>query len=360
MNRTSNLKHFGEKLRWLRIESGYSLQEVAQALGYTRHSYISELETSKKIPTVEFVLKAARLFRVTTDELLKDDITWDILSVRRKFMQGLAFVDRQPTSSEVEKVRLILSTFQDGTGMNEGGRRPGWRDFERAVAAALGGEAQESKYIFDVLLTDLQKPHLRYGLSCKMGNQLDRINRQGRAFMELSNSYKKFWDYLSSKGIHHTNFREQASEVGIALLELVKSWHLQESLTLGGRIDIQKSSYLVLSYNDSGWYQLHQFPLDFPDAGELRWYFPVRAGKHRTVIGNLRADDGEGMVFEWYGESGGQLKYYPRVSTAKWLSEPFQLEPLSENIEDGLIAKAKAYFPSQWANASHEDEQLDG
>jgi transcriptional regulator with XRE-family HTH domain len=42
------------------------------------HGYISELETGKKLPTVEMVLKAARLFDVTTDQLLKDEL--DVLS----------------------------------------------------------------------------------------------------------------------------------------------------------------------------------------------------------------------------------------------------------------------------------------
>ncbi|MBZ0100050.1 MAG: helix-turn-helix domain-containing protein [Taibaiella sp.] len=356
MTLKSGLKQFGEKLRWLRTQSGYSLQEVADALGYARHSYISEIETGKKIPTAEFALKAAQFFHLTTDELLRDDIILNSSPNRKKTMQGLPFVDREPTASEVEKIRLILSTFQDGTGMNDGGSRPGWRDFERAVAAALGGKALESKYIFDVLLTDSATPDVQYGLSCKMGNQQDRVIRQGRAFMELSNSAKKFWDYLQTKGINQANFKEQPAEVGTALLELVKSWHLKENLSLGGHIDIQKSSYLVLSYNDAGWYQLHQFPLDFPGARELHWYFPTRTVKKGAITGNLRADDNEGMIFEWYGQSGGQLKYYPPVANAIWSSGRFQLEPLAETVEDGLIAKAKMYFPSLWEQASREDE----
>lgn len=71
---------------------------------------------------------------------------------------------------EVKKLRLILSTYQDGTGIlvKEGRTLPGWRDFERAVALAFGGEAQESKAIFDVLLSRTDRPEVKYGLSCKM------------------------------------------------------------------------------------------------------------------------------------------------------------------------------------------------
>ncbi len=67
-------KRFGEKLRSLRTQRGMTLKELALALGMRAHGYISELEAGKKPPTVEVVLKAARLFGVTTDELLCDEI----------------------------------------------------------------------------------------------------------------------------------------------------------------------------------------------------------------------------------------------------------------------------------------------
>jgi len=51
-----------------------TLQGLANQLGLTSHSYISELEAGKKIPTAELVLNVARLFGVTTDELLKDEL----------------------------------------------------------------------------------------------------------------------------------------------------------------------------------------------------------------------------------------------------------------------------------------------
>ena len=51
-----------------------TLQEVAIALGHSAHGYISELEAGKKQPTIVLVLRVARLFDVTTDELLRDDL----------------------------------------------------------------------------------------------------------------------------------------------------------------------------------------------------------------------------------------------------------------------------------------------
>lgn len=68
------MKRFGEKLHVLRTRKGMTLKELAYSLGFTAHGYISEIEAGKKKPTAEFVLKVARYFKVTTDELLKDEI----------------------------------------------------------------------------------------------------------------------------------------------------------------------------------------------------------------------------------------------------------------------------------------------
>ena len=51
-----------------------TLKGLAVALGLTAHGYISEMEAGKKRPTTEFVLKVARFFGVTTDQLLKDEL----------------------------------------------------------------------------------------------------------------------------------------------------------------------------------------------------------------------------------------------------------------------------------------------
>ena len=74
MNDQYKAKRFGEKLRDLRISQGISMKELADQLGYASHGYISEIENGKKQPTVEFVLKISRLFQVTADQLLKDEL----------------------------------------------------------------------------------------------------------------------------------------------------------------------------------------------------------------------------------------------------------------------------------------------
>ncbi|MFL5802413.1 MAG: helix-turn-helix domain-containing protein [Roseiflexaceae bacterium] len=68
------MQRFGEKLRLLRQQRQMTLTELAQALGYVAHSYISAVETGKKQPTVDFVLKVSRLFAISMDHLTKDEL----------------------------------------------------------------------------------------------------------------------------------------------------------------------------------------------------------------------------------------------------------------------------------------------
>jgi hypothetical protein len=217
---------------------------------------------------------------------------------------SVVFADREPMPGEVERLRLILSAYQDGTGMLalENGRSlPGWRDFERAVAAAFGGVAQENKAIFDVLLSDPNRPGVSYGISCKMRGTLNRMTRDGRLTIELSNSAQKFWQHLASRGVNQLTYENNPAEVGAALIELVESWHSAVSVDNGGSVDLAKSSYLILSWNKQELYQLHRLPFTLPDPKQLRWRFPTT----NRIIG----EDDSGILFEWYGKSGGQLKY---------------------------------------------------
>lgn len=71
------MKRFGEKLRYLRKRHGMTLKELAHALDLNAHSHLSELESGKSQPTTEVVMKLARLFHVTTDQLLFDELDLD-------------------------------------------------------------------------------------------------------------------------------------------------------------------------------------------------------------------------------------------------------------------------------------------
>ncbi len=73
---------FGEKLHALRKHHHVTLQWLARKLGYSTHSYISEIEKGQKMPTAQFVLKVSRLFQVSTDMLMKDEIELDLENSR--------------------------------------------------------------------------------------------------------------------------------------------------------------------------------------------------------------------------------------------------------------------------------------
>jgi len=54
-----------------------SQQHLAAVLGIQSNAFISELETGKRKPSLEFVLKIADLFHVTPNHLLLDDVELD-------------------------------------------------------------------------------------------------------------------------------------------------------------------------------------------------------------------------------------------------------------------------------------------
>lgn len=91
-----------------------------------------------------------------------------------------------------------------------------------------------------------------------------------------------------------------------------------------------------------------------PDPKQINWYFPNFRNESGVLARRLIGDDEAGTLFEWYGESGGQLKYYPLAQNALWTSERFQLEPLRKDAEYGLLEKVAMYFPELWAKACRE------
>ena len=68
---------FGEKLRILRKQQGLTMVQLAPELGFTSQSYISELETGVKIPSLKLAIKISRFFDVPVDMLVKDELELD-------------------------------------------------------------------------------------------------------------------------------------------------------------------------------------------------------------------------------------------------------------------------------------------
>lgn len=68
------MERFGEKLRLLRKQKGMTIKEFAKAIGHTTHSHISEFETGKRKPSLEFALRVSVFFAVPLDQLVKDEL----------------------------------------------------------------------------------------------------------------------------------------------------------------------------------------------------------------------------------------------------------------------------------------------
>jgi transcriptional regulator with XRE-family HTH domain len=68
----SHVRRFGEKLRQLRIRQQLTMQTLAAQLG-TSSGYISNVENGKVTPNMDFAVRVALFFKVSTDQLLRDD-----------------------------------------------------------------------------------------------------------------------------------------------------------------------------------------------------------------------------------------------------------------------------------------------
>jgi transcriptional regulator with XRE-family HTH domain len=67
------MNRFGEKLRTLRKKHDYSLQKLGDVL-QVHHTFVSQLELGKKLPSGLMILKIADIFGVSTDALMRDEL----------------------------------------------------------------------------------------------------------------------------------------------------------------------------------------------------------------------------------------------------------------------------------------------
>lgn len=248
--------------------------------------------------------------------------------------------DRPLSSDEIERMRLALSTFRDGSGQYLKRLRkfmPSYLDFERVTALVCNGITSEDKGIFDVVVP--VSAGLPFGVSCKMSSSQPVLHRAG--FMELSNSHAMFQAEFDR---HSIDWRTEPEYAGPAVVELVAAWHEEVS----DEFDLAGSRYLVLSH-DSMWqvFQLHCYPLDLALADpyvDVEWCVEGRQGPS-SVAGYIAHEGRRHRLWQLFQNSGGQLKYYPPLDWADWASDPFSLEapPIK-----GIIEKVEEYFPGRW------------
>jgi hypothetical protein len=276
---------------------------------------------------------------------------------------SVALINRPLSQRELEIIRLGLSTFRDGSGQqkekgNEAAEtRPGWRDFERVFAEAFAGIAPERKQIFDVIVPfPTPGGSGLAGLSVKskeLGSwkQFAALGTTSRTYIELANSPSLFFDDLRKIGLGPDDFvaMKNAEAFGASILQTVRGWHdtaLNECWELGGKsakVSAEHSGYLVASMGieketRQRHYVLHGFSLNLPEADSWRFI------SSRCLRGYDPAKPDEAL-YDWYANSGGQLKYYPRGVEACYASPTFVLEKCEPMR---VMDKAAQLWPELW------------
>ena len=67
------MQRFGEKLRTLRQRAGFTVRELGDRLEVSG-PYIVQMERGQKTPNAAMIIKIAQLFKVSTDQLMLDDL----------------------------------------------------------------------------------------------------------------------------------------------------------------------------------------------------------------------------------------------------------------------------------------------
>ncbi|MCP4367428.1 MAG: helix-turn-helix transcriptional regulator [Deltaproteobacteria bacterium] len=61
----------------MRIQRGMTVRELAPALEVKSHSHIVQIESGKRKPSIDLLVKIMTLFNVSCDQLLNDDLELD-------------------------------------------------------------------------------------------------------------------------------------------------------------------------------------------------------------------------------------------------------------------------------------------
>jgi hypothetical protein len=243
---------------------------------------------------------------------------------------SIPFIDRNPTDTELEKVRLILSSYQEsGLLILEDSRTI---DFIRAISTVF--QAQKSQIVpsnFDLVL----KPNnsdSQYGISC-LTQRMPLANTKAsskRSKIMIRIRYKSHFLPFEFNG--ETISTITPEKRGHLILEGIKTRENKSN----ENIDLSRSFYLILFYNNEGCYQILQVPFELPNPDSLRWY--------TLQSGSIRGENDSGTRITIPLTFGHvySLMYSPDLSTIKWASPIFHLEPFTslKNIEYGLQARA--------------------
>jgi len=70
---TLNLKETGNRIKALRVNSGYTVEEIAGYMGFSGPQAVYKWEWGKSLPAVDNLYALSRLFGVSIDKILVGD-----------------------------------------------------------------------------------------------------------------------------------------------------------------------------------------------------------------------------------------------------------------------------------------------
>ena len=80
---TLNLKETGNRIHTLRVNCGYTVEEIAGYMGFTGPQAVYKWEWGKSLPTVDNLYALSKLFGVTIEKILVGND--ESFSIYRKF-----------------------------------------------------------------------------------------------------------------------------------------------------------------------------------------------------------------------------------------------------------------------------------
>ena len=124
----------------------------------------------------------------------------------------------------------------------------------------------------------------------------------------------------------------------------------------GANINIKESKTILLTYSidKSGvQYWLNSFPHDLPLI-QIWDYSPGKGSKSIRGYESESHRENQDYCMDWFYNSGGQLKWYPKISSSEYSFGPYRLEPIPPgNVIGNFQEAAKKAFGGKWDSTKH-------
>lgn len=242
-----------------------------------------------------------------------------------------AFFTRAPNDGELLSLRRFLATYRDGSGGQreaDGSSRADSRQIERCLAELLYGRTTENKSFYDFVIESNESGGIAVrGASIKSkqleldADSLD-AGKAMRAHLEISNSNSKDWKLCAAHGLSQKDFgdAQHAETFGRLILarqvadreQAEANYVAQQDADVKRTFITKESIFISVLYTsprrrdgERQW-MVSAFPINLPPP--VKWEFRTE----RSLVGY---DEEGGALYEWYGLSGSQFKYFPKLAS---------------------------------------------